>query len=137
MTESAPPGYPIQDRGRLVIILALLASIVLLLAILFMLVSISRNGLNIRLGGDKDLSDMSDQVTVELTMDEPIVLAIPQPVQMVATGPDGEAIPATLSFVRCPSCNGSMLPSKWNPWTGQIEWTCPACGEAGPPLDTP
>ena len=137
MTESARPGYRGQDRGRVAIFLALFVCIALLLAVLFMLVSIGRNGLSIRLGGDVNLSDMTDRITVELSMDEPIVLAIPQPIQMVAAGPDGDAIPATLSFVSCPSCDGSMLPSKWNPWTGQIEWTCPACGETGPLISNP
>ncbi|MFC2083206.1 hypothetical protein ACFLSG_04125 [Candidatus Bipolaricaulota bacterium] len=129
MTEVRPPGY----RGRIAIVLASLASIALLVAILIMLVSISRNGLNIRLSGDINLSDVSDTLTVELTMDEAIVLAMPQPVQMFTTGPDGEAIPAALSLATCPTCGGSMLPSKWNPWSGQIEWTCPACDE----IDTP
>jgi len=127
MTEPLPPAYRVQDRSRIIVILALLATVILLLAILFMLVSISSNGLDIRLGGDINLSDVSDHLTVELTMDEPIILAMPQPVQMVATGPDGEAIPATLSFVTCPNCGGPMLPSKWNPWNGRIEWACPAC----------
>jgi len=137
MTESARPGYRVPDRGRLAIFLALFVSIALLLAVLFMLVSIGRNGLSIRLGGDINLSDLTDRITVELSMDDPIVLTIPQPVQMVATGQDGDAIPATLSFVACPSCGGSMLPTKWNPWTGQIEWTCPTCGETGPLLLSP
>ena len=117
MNNSALP----TDRGRLIIIL---------LGILFMLFSISHNGLNIRLGGDINLSDLGDHITVELTMDEPISLALPQPIQMVTTGPDGEAIPASLAFAHCPSCGGPMLPSKWNPWNGQIEWTCPVCDEA-------
>ena len=125
------------DRDRLIIILALLASVVVLLGILFMLFSISRNGLNIRLGGDINLSELSDHITVELTMADPITLTLPQSIQMVATGPDGEAIPATLAFANCPQCGGPMLPSKWNPWDGRIEWTCPACGEASAPLDTP
>ncbi len=137
MTDSVPPGNRTQDRGRVVMILALLASLILSLAILFMLVSISINGLNIRLGGDINLSELSDHITVELTMDEPIALAIPQPLQMVVAGPDEEPIPATLSFATCPNCGGSMLPSKWTPWNGRIEWVCPACGETGPPLTAP
>ena len=125
------------DGGRLVIILALLASVITLLAILFMLFSISRNGLNIRLGGDINLSDLSDHMTVKLTMDEPISLALPQPIQMVATGPDGEAIPATLAFAICPHCGGPMLPSKWNLWDGRIEWTCPVCDALDPTVGAP
>jgi len=126
-----------RDRSRIIIVLALSAAVVVLLGILFMLVSISRNGLNIRLGGDINLSDMSDHLIVDLTMADPIVLAMPQPVQMVTTGPGGEAIPASLSMVSCPTCNGPMFPSKWNPWSGEIEWTCASCGESSPPLNGP
>lgn len=132
MTEPARPSYRGPDRGRVAIFLALFVSIALLLAVLFMLVSIGRNGLSIRLGGDINLSDLTDRITVKLSMDDPIVLEIPQPVQMVAAGPEGDAIPATLSFVSCPRCDGAMLPSTWNLWTGKIEWTCPTCGETGP-----
>ena len=125
------------DPGRLIILLALLASVVLLLGILFMLFSISRNGLNIRLGGDITLAELGDHITVELTTDEPIVLALPEPVQMVTTGPGGEAIPATLAFANCPQCGGPMLPSKWNPWDGRIEWTCPTCDASATPAGKP
>ena len=129
MTDSVSPGTRGQDRSRLPVLLALVVSIALLLAVLIMLISISRNGLDIRLGGDINLADLSEGVTVQLQMNEPVILAIPEPVQLVAAGPEGQAIPATLSFVTCPNCDGSMLPTKWNPWTGQIEWTCPTCGQ--------
>ncbi len=133
MSNSVLPA----DRNRLVVIFALFFTIVLLLGIFFMLFFISRNGLDIRLGADINLSDLSDHITVELTIDEPIVLAFPQPIRMVASGPDEGAIPATLAFTNCPHCGGPMLPTKWNPLDGRIEWTCPVCGETGPPLDTP
>ena len=132
MSNSVLPGDRVSDRGRVVIILALLATVVLLLAILFMLFSISRDGLNIRLGGDLNLGDLSDHITVELTMDEPITLALPQPLQMVAAGPDGEPIPATLAFANCATCGGPMLPSNWNICDGRIEWTCPVCDAEAP-----
>jgi hypothetical protein len=127
MSNSVLPGDRVSDRGRIVIILALLAAVVLLLAILFMLFSISRNGLSIRLGGDLNFGELRDHITVELTMDEPISLALPQPLQMVAAGPEGEPIPATLAFANCADCEGPMLPSNWNIWDGRIEWTCPVC----------
>ena len=130
------PILPV-DRGRLVIILALLASVVLLLGILFMLFSISRDGLNIHLGVDLNLADLGDHITVEVRTSQPIELALPYPIQMVATGPGGEPIPATLAFANCPLCGGPMLPSKWNPLGGQIEWTCPVCGEAHALPNTP
>lgn len=137
MTESPSAGFRTPDRGRLAVLVALVASIALLLAVLFMLVLISRNGLDIRLGGDINLADLSKGITVQLQMSAPVILAIPEPVQLVAAGPDGAAIPATLSFVTCSGCNGSMLPSRWNPWTGQIEWTCPTCGQTSLLLPSP
>ena len=121
------PGNQTTDRGRIVIILALFAAIILLLAILFMLFSISRDGLSIRLGGDVNFGELGDRISIQLTMDEPIALSLPQPLQMVASGPDGAPIPATLAFSSCPSCGGSMLPSHWSIWDGHIEWTCPTC----------
>ncbi len=137
MSKTVLPSDRALDSGRIVIILALLASVVLLLGILFMLFSISRNGLNIRLGGDFNLSELGEHITVELTMAEPITLALPQPLEMVAAGPDGGAIPATLAFASCPDCNGPMLPSRWNPWDGRIEWTCPLCDEPHALPNTP
>lgn len=113
----------------MVIILALLATLILLCGILFMLMSISRNGLNIRLGGDLNFGELSDHITVELSMDEPVALTLPQPLQMVAAGPGGDPIPATLAFAICPTCGSPMLPSQWNIWDGHIEWTCSVCNE--------
>ena len=130
MSKTALPDDRASNGGRIVIILALLAIVVLLLGILFMLFSISRNGLNIRLEGDFNLSELGEHITVELTMAEPITLALPQPLEMVAAGPDGDPIPATLAFASCPDCNSPMLPSTWNLWNGRIEWTCPVVDES-------
>jgi hypothetical protein len=127
MTDTSRPGAP--DRGRLLILSALAATVALLAGILFMLVLISRNGISIHLGGDISLSDASDRISVELSMNEPLVLTMPEPAHLVATGPEGNAIPAALSLAVCPHCGGSMLPGKWNLWTGEIEWVCPACGQ--------
>lgn len=137
MSNSVPPGDRVSDRGRIVIILTLLAAVVVLLAILFMLFSISRHGLNIRLGGDLNFGELRDHITVELTMDEPITLTLPQPIQMVATGPDGKPIPASLAFANCATCNGPMLPSNWSIWDGRIEWTCPVCDESAEAASVP
>ncbi len=137
MTDPGSSPLGNRDRGDLFIALALVAAILLLAAILVMLISISRNGLDIRVQGDVGVDGLGDQITVHLAADEPIVLSMPQPVQMVATGPDGEAVPATLALATCPECGGPMLPTRWNPWTGEIEWTCPACGETLSEPSTP
>jgi len=129
MTNSTQPSDRTSDNGRIVIILALLASVVLLSAILFLLVSISRNGLHLDLGGNITLGELGDRITVELKIDEPITVGLDQPVQMFASGPNGDPIPVTLGTASCPTCGGSMLPSKWNIWDGRIEWICPVCGD--------
>jgi hypothetical protein len=127
LTDLKPP--PLPARSNLAIIIVLCALVVVLGALLFILVSISLNGLDVRVHGDVDLGQLSDQLTIHLVADEPFTLTMPQPVPLEATGPDGEAIAASLALVTCPVCGGPMLPSKWNPWTGQIVWSCPACGE--------
>jgi hypothetical protein len=135
MSEARRPSGP--DRGRFLMLLALCTSVALLSAILFFLVSISLNGISIHLGGDVNLSDAADRITVELTMSEPIVLTMPDAAHLVTTGPEGAAIPASLSLATCPVCGGPMLPGKWNLWTGEIEWVCPNCGAVGPVPDSP
>ncbi len=137
MSNTASPADRTASRDRIIIILALLATIAMLCAILFMLVSISRNGLNIRLGGDLSFGELADPITVQLTMDESVALTLAQPIQMVAAGPNGDPIPATLSLALCPTCGGAMLPSKWNLWDGHIEWTCPTCDLTSGPSRAP
>jgi len=111
--------------------IALLACMLLLGAILFVLLSIGRTGLTIQVTGTVNLSEVGEQLRIELSMDEPVVLSLDQPAQLVATGPDGAAIPATFSLATCPVCGGAMIPNRWNPWTGEIEWICPTFGTSG------
>jgi len=70
-------------------------------------------------------------------MTDPIQIEMPEAVQLVASGPDGGAVPVELEFISCSSCGGTMVPVRWNLWTGEIEWVCPTCGDSaiGPASD--
>jgi len=94
---------------------------VLLAGILIVLLMIGFNGVRIRLDGAIDLSQMTEAVTLQLAVDEPIALRMEEPVQVIAAGPDGDPIPATLVFTPV-GASGPVLPIRWNPWTGELEW---------------
>ena len=113
--------------SRVVQTVALIACAGLLLGILLVLVGIGRNGIRIELGGDVNVTGMHDRVT--LSMSEPVSLRMDEPGQLVTTGPDGAPIATEISLVPCPECGGTMLPVRWSPWTGEIEWMCPGCDE--------
>ena len=104
----------------LVVVLAVLIS--LLSAIIVLLVQIGRDGIPIRLGGQVEVVNAATGVTGEVS------LVMPTPVNLIATGPQEEPIPANLAVTACPQCGGSMLPVRWNLWSGKIEWRCLECG---------
>ncbi|HHK66873.1 hypothetical protein DRJ24_04550 [Candidatus Acetothermia bacterium] len=82
-----------------------LAVIGLLLAgILAILIDIAHNGIRVEHTGKVELAGMYDKV--ELTMSGPV--------RLVA---DGDGIPLRLS-----SENAVVVPLRFNPWTGRIEW---------------
>lgn len=111
--------------NRTVQTIALVTCAGLLLGILIVLAGIGRNGVRIELTGDVHVTGMHD--TVRLSMPEPIPLVMEEPAHLITTGADGKAVPATVSLLPCPDCGASMLPVRWSPWSGEIEWACPAC----------
>ena len=119
--------------NRTVQTIALAACAGLLLGILLVLVGIGRNGVRIELTGDVNVTGMHD--TIRLSFSEPVPLAMEEPGHLITTGPDGEAIPATLSLLPCPECGASMLPVRWSPWSGEIEWACSACDQRAEPAE--
>jgi hypothetical protein len=111
----------------------LVAVAVLLVGILVVLVQLAHRGVRIEHAGTVELSGLQD--TIRLQMGEPITLQMPDPAYLVATGAQDDEIPVRVALPRCSACGASMLPVRWNLWTGQIEWACPTCGE--PPTAAP
>ncbi len=107
--------------------IALLACAGLLLGLLLVISGIGRNGVRIELAGDVHVTGMHEEV--RLSMPDPVELVMEQPASLVAAGPDGGAVPTEVTLLPCAECGGSMLPVRWNPWTGEIEWACTACDE--------
>jgi hypothetical protein len=97
------------------------AILLLLAGILAVLIHLSWAGLTVKVHGDVSLSGTTTGVTgdVRLVMDEPVT--------MVATGPEDGPVTASLSAARCPACGGVMLPVRWRPLSGEIEWRCIDC----------
>ena len=99
----------------------------LLLGILLVLLGVGRNGIRIELAGEVSVAGMHDTVTFSVS--EPVPMVMNEPVHLVTTGANGKAVPAAVSLLPCPECGGPMLPIRWSPWSGDIEWSCTACGE--------
>jgi hypothetical protein len=116
--------------NRAVQTIALITCAALLFGILLVLVGIGRNGIRIELSGDVNVTGMHD--TVRLTMPDSVSLVMEEPAHLLATGAEGQPIPATISLLPCAECGASMVPTRWNPWSGVIEWSCPVCGETAP-----
>jgi len=106
--------------------IALITCAALLLGILLVLAGIGRHGVRIELAGDVQVTGMPD--AVELTMPDAVSLVMEGPAELVAGGTADAPIPATLSLLPCPECGASMVPIRWSPWSGEIEWACPICG---------
>ncbi len=110
---------------------AFITLIGLLVGMLFILVQINRQGLTINIKGQVKLADATTGVMGKVS------LVMEEPVNLIATGPDKEAIPANLSVAPCPQCGGSMVPVRWYPLSGEIEWRCLECGYTSEAPETP
>jgi len=113
--------------NRALQILTLVVLVGLLAGVLFALIDISQNGVRLELAGSVSVSGMPEEVG--LTMGQPVTLVLEDPANLTVSGPDGGAVPATLSLLSCSECGAPMLPVRWNPWSGEIEWVCTACDE--------
>jgi hypothetical protein len=110
---------------------ALVALIVLLVGILLVLIQINRHGFTINVTGAVSL------VNAETGAIGDVNLVMPEPVNLIATGSGNEPVPMNISLVSCPKCGGSMLPVRFNLFTGEIEWRCIDCGCSSEEKHTP
>ncbi len=99
---------------------ALVSLIVLLAGILVLLVQITRHGLTINVTGVVSLADAG--VSGEVT------LVMPEAINLIATGPENGPVSGTIALLSCSQCGESMLPVRFNLFTGEIEWRCTGCG---------
>jgi len=113
------------DKTPQTVALSLIAF--LLIAILATLITIAWRGVRVEHTGAVSLGGMLDPIPLQ--MNEPITIQMPEPARMIATGAGADAIPVDLSLPVCPKCGGSIVPVRWNPWTGAIDWSCPICGD--------
>jgi len=129
-----PPRYRSSEDGILRSIARVATTavmLVLLAGILAVLAYLAHSGLTVEVQGVVSLDGTPTGILgdVHLIMDEPV--------SMVATGPDAGPVTASLSAATCPRCGGVMLPVRWRPLSGEIEWRCIECdlraGEADEP----
>jgi len=99
---------------------------ILLVALVTLLAIIAVRGIHIHHTGYVSLGPMEEALA--LRMDAPVQLVMPEAVRMVTTGPDGGDVPLGLDLISCADCEGTMVPVRWNVWTGEIDWVCPSCG---------
>jgi len=103
---------------QIAIVAATVAVIFLLAGILVALIHVGRTGMTVNVTGIVGLENAAGGIG----------LTMPNPVNLIATGPESEPIPADLSIFRCPKCGGTMLPVRFNVLNGEITWKCTECG---------
>jgi len=94
-----------------------IAVILLLIGILVAIIHIGETGIRLNVTGTVGLRNATAGID----------LAMPQPVNLVATGPGDQPVPANLSIFRCPKCGGNMLPVRVNVLNGEITWKFTEC----------
>lgn len=115
----------------------LLAALGFLLAgILSALLYIAFNGIHVIHTGEVQFTGMAESLRLDLP--ETLELSMPEPAALTVTGPNGASLPLDLALLSCPTCDGQMIPVRWNLLTGEIEWLCPSCEETvTAPANTP
>ena len=99
----------------------------LLAGVLAALLYIAFNGIHVIHTGEVLFTGMTDSLRLELP--ETLALSMPEPAELTVTGPNGASLPLELSILSCPTCDGQMIPVRWNLLSGEIEWQCPSCEE--------
>lgn len=97
--------------------LALILVLGLLGGILAALLSLQYKGISVQLSSPASPQEIH------------LVLTVPEAVEVVAGGEAEASLRTSLEGIPCPRCQeGTLLPIKWNPFTGEITWRCSSCG---------
>ena len=99
----------------------------LLAALLILLLTIGRNGIRIETVGEVRIVGMPSEIA--LRMAEPVRLTMPEGTTLVGNAD----IPVSVTVFPCPTCGGPLVPTRFSLFSGEIEWTCPACNAAKTP----
>jgi len=112
--------------------LSVLALVGLLAAILAFLVVLTQSGIRIQYAGDVRVIGMPSEI--QLRFAEPAVVEFAEGSTVTAAVSGDAASPVAIAFASalCPNCGGAMLPVRYHPFTGKIEWACPKCDALGP-----
>ncbi|UCF10622.1 MAG: hypothetical protein JSW65_02815 [Candidatus Bipolaricaulota bacterium] len=118
MTEWPPRMQTVRSAATAALAAA---GLIVLVGILILLVHFAQVGLTVNVRGDVSLGGEPTGVTGEVR------LVMEDAVTMVTTGPDAGPVPVALSPTDCPQCGGPLLPIRWQPLSGEIEWQCAEC----------
>ncbi|MBN1858268.1 hypothetical protein JW848_03575 [Candidatus Bipolaricaulota bacterium] len=107
--------------GQWILVLMLIAMIAVFGGLMFVLVGVQRDGIRIRVEGNVMLGSSYGEgpARVELVMSNPV--------QLIGAEEDG-SLSAEIGILNCPDCGGVMVPSRWSPFSGELEWQCASCG---------
>lgn len=107
--------------GQWILVLMLIAMISVFGGLMYVLVGVQRDGIRIHVAGEVTLGGSRSEgpAVVELIMSNPVRLS--------GTEEDG-SLTAQIGILDCPDCGGVMVPSRWSPFSGELEWKCISCG---------
>jgi len=106
----------------------------LLASLLVIAIALATRGIRVQLAEPIRISgpltvggNITVQDPVVVTMDA-VEIRMPQPIS-VDLPADTLNVRATLGGAACAHCSGTLLPVRWNLFTGEIVWRCSACGK--------
>jgi len=107
--------------GQWILALMLIAMIAVFGGLMYILIGVQRDGIRIHVEGEVMLGSTRSEgpAVVELVMADPV--------QLIGAEEDG-SLSAEIGILSCPGCGAAMVPTRWNPFSGELEWQCVSCG---------
>lgn len=116
---------------------ALVGVLGLLGMLLWVALGLVRDGIPVRFSPPLLASPVAVGLVSPVRLEEPfsvkvveLPISFPARLSVAVEGP----VEAEVGVLRCPHCRkGTVIPVRWNLFTGAITWRCPSCGqEFGP-----